>query len=36
MRSPGIRRGFVFLGNSGFSGWICFKKSHDLGEFFVT
>jgi hypothetical protein len=36
MRSPGRRRGFVFLRISHFSDRIRLKKRHDLLEFLVT
>jgi hypothetical protein len=36
MRSPGIRRGFVFSGNNCFSGWICIEKREDLAVFLFT
>lgn len=36
MRSPGRRRGFVFLRVTVFSGRIRLKKGHNLLEFSVT
>jgi hypothetical protein len=36
MRSPGRRRGFVFLRITHFSDRIRLKKCNDLAEFFVT